>query len=95
MTELQVTICNLKDALIAGELFLMKMEKAKKDLEKTPPHKWEHGDVFMNDLKCPMILMSCRGEKDKVFCLGPCTGHRNASEWLARGKFLFNVKEKL
>ncbi len=34
MTKLQVTINNLKEMLIAGELVLEKLEKAQNDLEK-------------------------------------------------------------
>ncbi len=94
MTDLQLAIINLKDGITEADLVLQKLEAKQKDLEKPPPHKWVHGDVFMNTENCQMIFISCAGE-DMVFCLGVCTGHDNVRTWTKGAKFLFNIREKL
>ncbi len=94
MTELQVTINNIKEVLIAGDLIVKKLEKAQKDLEKPPEHKWKHMDVFMGRSGAEMIFITCAGE-DKVYCIDCCIGHGETREWTENAKFLFNIKEKL
>ena len=100
MTELQVTINNLKETIIAADLFLQKLEKTQKDLEKPPPHQWKHGDIFRNAFGVIMIFTQNPSDGYKyVFCIsGPChCGHSQieVEELLDEGEFLFNIKEKL
>ena len=100
MTKLQVTINNLKDVCIAAELVLEKLEKAQKDLETPPPHKWEHRDIFENQFRNIMICIEDITFAPKellVFCLtaGGCDCHHHSGDFLPKGKFLFNIKEKL
>ena len=99
MTELQVTINNLKEVCIAAELVLEKLEKAQKDLES--PHGWKHGDVFETRYGSPMICIDdmCNGRNSRirVYCLtGPgCDCTHSSVVFLEKAKFLFNIKEKL
>ncbi len=95
MTELQVTINNLKDVLTSGNRLLFRLEKAQKDLE-APPHKWEHGDVFENNFGVTMVYI-IRSRLEYVFCIsGSCDSHHADLPFLLEnGKFLFNIKEKL
>jgi len=98
MTELQLAIGHLKEAISVGNVLLAKMEAKQKDLEKPPPHKWEHMDVFQNSMGVNMIFISCYGLQDEVFCIGSCTGNHagyDTKNWLKNAKFLFNLKEKL
>ena len=63
MTELQVTIANLRDVLTGGNQFLFKLETAQKDLEKPkvpdfPPRfvavkQGNHSRLFMIGLESP------------------------------------------
>ena len=95
MNELSDEIRNcFKEATKATEYLLEKLGK-QKDLEKPPPHKWEHMDVFRNSNRCEMIYTACGGSPDRVFCVGQCTGHHNPKEWTDDAEFLFNLKEKL
>ena len=93
--QVQVTINNLKEMVIAAEMVLEKLEKAQKDLETPPPHKWKHGDVFENRWGVTMICIMQFG-RTQVFCMpGPCSSTHDPDEILREGKFLFNIKEKL
>lgn len=98
MTELSVIISNLKGALeLATNAAELISEKTPKDLEKPPPHKWEHGDVFRNTAGVTMIYIASLINPQKfIFCIsGPCCCDHTIKEWLIEGKFLFNIKEKL
>ncbi len=96
MTRLQwITYNNLKQMLVAGKLLLTSLEKAKKDSETPPQHEWVHGDVFRTSGNSEMIYIKPGGAPAQVFCLGVCSGHGDAEQWLDNGKFLFNIKEKL
>lgn len=100
MTELQVTINNLKDVVTSGNRLLFHLEKAQKDLEAPPQHKWEHGDVFLNEFEIPMICIqeiSPSSGGFQVFCLSGsgCDCHHRSRGFLSNGKFLFNIKEKV
>ncbi len=93
MTELQSSINSLKEACIAAEVLLDKLEKIKK-LEK-PSHVWKHMDVFLNKSKDPMLYIVGYDLPEQVFCIGSCTGEHVARRWLKDAKFLFNLQEKL
>ena len=99
MTELQVTINNLKEVIIAADLVLEKLEKAKKDLETPPQHKWEHGDIFRADIGSIMMYLGFTYDDPQLVCVGGlCEGlveKKYFNEVLREGKFLFNIKEKL
>jgi hypothetical protein len=100
MTELQVTINNLKELIIAAEFGLEKLEKAQKDLETPSQHKWEHGDVFSNCKTSTMICIrdiAASTKPIRVFCLSGigCDFGHLPEDFLKDGKFLFNIKEKL
>ena len=97
MTDLQVTITNLKAVCFAANLVLERLEKAQKDLEKPPPHKWEHGDVFENEWGVTMIyITSTLQGRMYVYCIsGSCDCFHKPENFLSTGKFLFNIKEKL
>ena len=101
MTELQVTINNLKEVCIAADLVLDKLEKAQKDLETPPLHKWKHGDVFENRYGTAMIciedMRNGQESQIRVYCLtGPgCDCTHSSAVFLEKAKFLFNIKEKL
>lgn len=99
-TDLQVVIHNLKAAHIAGELLLVKLREAQKDLEKSPPHKWEHGDVFQFSPESIMIYIhenpEVQGTKPQVFRISNNTATTGPPDiYLRFAKFLFNIKEKL
>jgi len=53
MTELQVTINNLKEACIAAELFLEKLEKAQKDLENPETPRFPSSFTVVRDKTFP------------------------------------------
>ena len=105
MTELQVTINNLKEVCITAGLVLEKLEKAQKDLENPPQHIWKHGDVFVNINEEVMICYNdvTRGAGNgllRAICIvcesglvGCCTHRMEA--FLPGAKFLFNIKDKL
>ena len=97
MTELQSSISSLKEVITSGNRLLFKLEKAQKDLDTPPQHRWEHGDVFRNCHTVPMICIKISGRPLEVFCTGGCIGHRKSETdlFLKDGKFLFNIKEKL
>ena len=94
MTELQSSISSLKEVIATGNQLLSQLEKAQKDLETPPQHKWEHGDVFLY-FKLPMICIrdiAASTRPIRVFCVGgKGCDYRHASEdFLRDGKFLFN-----
>lgn len=95
MTELQVTINNLKEGVIAAELMIETLEKTK----ESEPHKWEHGDVFQNEFGVIMIHIRSdipNTQNVFVFCIsGACDCYHKPSDFLKHGRFLFNIKEKL
>ena len=99
MTELQVTINNLKEVIIAADLFLQRLEKAQKDLETPPPHEWEHGDIFETRVGCIMVYLKFIYGRPRTVCIVGMTGglveHKNFKMALQDAKFLFNIREKL
>ena len=101
MTDLQIAIRRLQAETTAAKLVLEKLEKAQKDLETPPQHKWEHGDVFSYFTTtmiyiCEMEWSFDRTGKEYVFCIsGPCDCTHPPESFLKEGKFLFNIKEKL
>ncbi len=98
MTEIQTTINDLQRIIAIGNRLAHRLEKAQKDLETPPSHKWKHGDVFLNDFGVRMIYIRLKLEikKEYVFCIsGPCGYAHNTEDFLSTGKFLFNIKEKL
>lgn len=98
MTELQVTINNLKEVCIAAEIILEKLEKAQKDLE-TSPHKWEHGDIYETSTSCIMVYLKFTSGRPRTVCIvGPTGGlvlQEHFDGALRDAKFLFNIREKL
>ena len=99
MTKLQVTINNLKDVCIAAESVLEKLEKAQKDLETPPQHKWEHGDIFKTSIGNIMIYLRFTVGLPRTVCIvGICGGlvqQGHFNNVLHNARFLFNIKEKL
>ena len=49
MTELQVTINNLKETIIAADLFLQKLEKTQKNLEKPEVPEFPYSFIAVQD----------------------------------------------
>ena len=97
MTELQVTINNLKEVIIAADLFLQRLEKVQKDLEK--PHQWEHGDIFKTGTGSIMVYLKFTSGRPRTVCVyGPTGGlvrQKDFNGVLQSAKFLFNIKEIL
>lgn len=96
MTELQVTINNLRKACIAAVDIL---EKTQKEKETPPQHEWEHGDVYKSSTGCIMIYLKFSYGRPRTVCVvGGCGGlveHKNFKGALRDAEFLFNIKEKL
>jgi len=99
MTELQVTINNLKEVCIAAEMVLEKLKKAQKDLETPPPHVWKHGDIFKTRTNNIMVYLKFTTKPPQTVCIvGDCGGlvqRKHFNNVLHNAKFLFNIKEKL
>ena len=94
-TELQVTINNLKEGVIAAELMIDTLEKAK----EVETHKWEHGDIYETWTGNIMVYLKFAFGPPQTVCLeGLCSGMvkpEHIERTLQNAKFLFNITEKL
>lgn len=99
MTRLEIVIDELQKASIVADELLTELVAKQKDLEKPPPHKWEHGDVFKTSLNIIMVYLKFAYEPPQTVCVvGNCGGlveRQYFDKILQDGKFLFNIKEKL
>lgn len=100
MTELESSIGSLKKATLEGYTLLAKLERAQKDLKKSPPHKWEHGDIFKSNVGCIMVYLRFLFEPSpRTVCIVGPTGGLVERQYfdgvMTNAKFLFNIKEKL
>ena len=100
MTELQVTINNLKEVIISADLFLQRLEKAQKDLETPPQHKWDHGDIYVTTPQGNiMIYLKFTAGPPRTVCIVDPTGglveRKYFNDVMTNAKFLFNIREKL
>jgi len=81
--------------------FFPSKEIAQKVLDKfypKPEHVWEHGDVFVTKGDLFMIYIAPIYNKPALaFCLTPPIGGpaSDTNDCLSRGKFLFNIKDKI
>ena len=94
----QIVINNLKDGIIAAELMIETLEKTK----EAETHKWEHGDIFLNEFGVHMIYIRAMDietrstSKEAVYCIsGSCDCWHKPADFLKNVKFLYNIKEKL
>ena len=94
-TELQVTINNLKEGVIAAELMIDTLEKAK----EVETHKWEHGDIYETRRGNIMVYLKFVFGPPRTVCIkGICGGMVEPEHFehtLQDAKFLFNITEKL
>ena len=99
MTELQTTIKSLIQTIIDETILLGRLERQQKEIEKNPPHKWEHGDIYKSNTGCIMVYLKFTSGPPLTVCIRGRTGgmveRKHFDNALKDATFLFNIREKL